>query len=185
MATKRLGVTDAVSVAPATAADVSRSTELESVLRRDYHLFESDADALSRERILGTLHALANECVKKVTAGLGMGSEMVYVSFSWVSGRRHRHCWRGAGMQPTAAPVKKCRKFGAESTRRLKLVNSHVSSRSFRIHGKASLSRLCGRALAPFSRRIPWVRSASYPHPNRVAKPGAAGDIFACCRLGS
>ena len=66
-APKRYGMTDPISLDGPTPVDVESTERLRTLLRDEFHLFESEAESQHREEVLGRLDHIAKEWVKAVS----------------------------------------------------------------------------------------------------------------------
>ncbi|GKB08053.1 nuclear poly(A) polymerase 1, partial [Tanacetum coccineum] len=76
MASQRLGITDPISLAGPTEFDVIKTNELEKFLV-DAGLYESHAEAIRREEVLGRLDQIVKVWVKKVSRARGLNEQLV------------------------------------------------------------------------------------------------------------
>lgn len=75
-APKRYGMTDPISLDGPTPVDVDSTERLRTLLRDEFHLFESEAESQHREEVLGRLDHVAKEWVKAVSIKKGLSEQV-------------------------------------------------------------------------------------------------------------
>jgi len=68
-------MTDPIKWDPPTQKDIQQTEQLRTLLRDEFHLFESEEMSQKREVVLGRLHAIANEWVQQVSLAKGLSEQ--------------------------------------------------------------------------------------------------------------